>query len=139
VFTLGAFVRRDQFNYYPSADPFADLGPINLQRETVAQNRTLTNAGLRSDISYVKGINNLKAGAVYEQTFLDEHDPLGIVDPTLNAPCVAFSAAQNMFPYKDSPIRRSVLESINPIRLRTSMRRTPLSTQTSIPSCCPTT
>ena len=97
VFTLGAFVRRDQFNYYPSADPFADLGPINLQRETVAQNRTLTNAGLRSDISYVNGINNLKAGAVYEQTFLDEHDPLGIVDPTLNAPCVAFSAAQNQY------------------------------------------
>jgi hypothetical protein len=97
VFSLGAFVRRDQFNYYPSADPFADLGPINLQRETVAQNRTLTNAGLRSDISYVKGINNLKAGAVYEQTFLDEHDPLGIVDPTLNAPCVAFSAAQNQY------------------------------------------
>jgi hypothetical protein len=83
VFTLGAFVRRDQFNYYPSADPFADLGPTNLQRETVGQNRTLTNAGLRSDISYVKGIHNLKVGAVYEQTFLDEHDTLGIVDPTL--------------------------------------------------------
>ena len=88
VFTLGAFVRRDQFNYYPSANPFADLGPINLQRETVSQNRTLTNAGVRSDISYVKGIHSLKAGAVYEQTFLDEHDPLGIVDPTLNAPCL---------------------------------------------------
>ena len=83
VFTLGAFVRRDQFNYYPSADPFADLGPTNLQRETVGQNRTLTNAGLRSDISYVKGIHNLKVGAVYEQTFLDEADTLGIVDPTL--------------------------------------------------------
>ncbi|HWY56919.1 MAG TPA: TonB-dependent receptor [Terriglobales bacterium] len=83
VFTLGAFVRRDQFNYYPSADPFADLGPTNLQRETVGQDRTLTNAGLRSDLSYVKGIHNLKAGAVYQQTFLDENDTLGIVDPTL--------------------------------------------------------
>jgi hypothetical protein len=83
VFTLGAFVRRDQFNYYPSANPFADLGPTNLQRETVGQDRTLTNAGLRSDISYVKGIHHLKAGAVYEQTFLDENDTLGIVDPTL--------------------------------------------------------
>ena len=82
VFTLGAFVRRDQFNYYPSGNPFADLGPINLQRETVGQNRTLTNAGLRSDLSYVKGIHNLKVGAVYEQTFLDEQDTLGIVDPT---------------------------------------------------------
>jgi len=27
VFTLGMFVRRDQFNYYPSANPFADLAP----------------------------------------------------------------------------------------------------------------
>jgi Carboxypeptidase regulatory-like domain/TonB-dependent Receptor Plug Domain len=83
VFTLGAFVRRDQFNYYPSGNPFADLGPTNLQRETVGQNRKLTNAGLRSDISYVKGIHNLKLGAVYQQTFLDEQDSLGIVDPTL--------------------------------------------------------
>jgi hypothetical protein len=83
VFTLGAFVRRDQFNYYPSGNPFADLGPTNLQRETVGQNRKLTNAGLRSDLSYVKGIHNLKVGAVYQQTFLDEQDTLGIVDPTL--------------------------------------------------------
>jgi len=83
VFTLGAFVRRDQYNYYPSADPFADLAPAGLQAETVGQDRSLTNAGLRSDISYVKGIHNLKVGATYEQTFLEENDKLGIVDPTL--------------------------------------------------------
>ena len=88
VFTLGAFVRRDGYNYYPSANPFADLGAPGLQSETVSQRRTLTNAGLRSDISYVKGIHNLKAGVTYEQTFLDEKDPFGIVDPTLNAPCL---------------------------------------------------
>src|ERR1700688_168151 len=83
VFTLGAFVRRDQFNYYPSGNPFADLGPTNLQRETVGQDRTLTNAGLRLDISYVKNIHNIKAGVVYQQSFLDEKDQLGVVDPTL--------------------------------------------------------
>jgi hypothetical protein len=83
VFTLGAFVRRDQFNYYPSGNPFADLGPVNLQRESIGQNRRLTNAGLRSDLSYVKGIHNIKIGATYQQTFLDEQDSLGIVDPTL--------------------------------------------------------
>jgi len=82
VFTLGAFVRRDQFNYYPSGNPFADLGPVNLQRESIGQNRNLTNAGLRSDLSYVKGIHNIKVGATYQQTFLDEQDSLGIVDPT---------------------------------------------------------
>ncbi|MGA8153567.1 MAG: TonB-dependent receptor [Terriglobales bacterium] len=81
VFTLGAFVRRDQYNYYPSANPFADLAP-DLQGQTVGQDRTLTNAGLRSNISYVKGIHNIKAGATYEQTFLDEHDQIGVVDPT---------------------------------------------------------
>jgi hypothetical protein len=78
VFTLGAFVRRDAYNYYPSPDLFADLSPI--QQETVAQNRTLTNAGLRSDVAYVKGIHNIKIGATYEQTFLNENDNLGIVD-----------------------------------------------------------
>jgi hypothetical protein len=81
VFTLGAFVRRDQFNYFPSNNPFADLTP-DLQQETLGQDRTLTNAGLRSDISYAKGIHNLKVGASYQQTFLNEDDRFGIVDPT---------------------------------------------------------
>jgi carboxypeptidase family protein len=78
VFTLGAFVRRDQYNYYPSPNLFDDLSPI--QQETVTQDRTLTNAGLRSDLSYVKGIHNVKIGATYQQTFLNENDHLGIVD-----------------------------------------------------------
>jgi hypothetical protein len=78
VFTLGAFVRRDQYHYYPSPNLFDDLSPI--QQETVGQDRTLTNAGLRSDLSYVKGIHNVKIGATYQQTFLDENDHLGIVD-----------------------------------------------------------
>ena len=78
VFTLGGFVRRDDYNYYPSNDPFSDLSPI--QQETVGQNRTLANVGTRSDLSYVKGIHNLKLGATYQQTFLTEKDKLGIVD-----------------------------------------------------------
>jgi Carboxypeptidase regulatory-like domain/TonB-dependent Receptor Plug Domain len=86
VFTLGAFVRRDAYNYYPSGNPFADLGPI--QQSTVAQNRTLANVGLRSDVSYVKGIHNLKVGATYQQTFLTENFNLGIVSPVLNSPCL---------------------------------------------------
>ncbi len=88
VFSLGGWVRRDAFNYYPSKDPFADLGPSNLQQETISQYRTLANTGLRSDVSHVKGINNVKLGATYQQTFLTENFSLGIVDPTLNAPCL---------------------------------------------------
>lgn len=93
VFTTGMYVRHDQYNYYPSGDPFADLGPQSLQRETVSQLRFLTNAGVRGSVSYVKGINNVKAGITYEQTFLTEHDQLGIVDPTLNAPCLTLATA----------------------------------------------
>ena len=69
VYTLGAFVRHDQYNYYPSNNLFDDLSPI--QQESVAQDRRLTNAGLRSSVSYVKGIHNIKIGATYQQTFLE--------------------------------------------------------------------
>ncbi len=86
VLNFGGFVRKDGFNYYPSNNPLADLGPI--QQETVKQFRTLTNAGVRSDVSYAKGINNVKIGAVYEQTFLRENNTFGVVDATLNSPCL---------------------------------------------------
>jgi len=85
VFTIGAYVRHDQYNYYPSKDPFNDLGP--LQDETTSQLRFLTNAGAHSDISYVKGVNNIKVGGVYQQTFLTENDGFGIVNPGLLSGC----------------------------------------------------
>ncbi len=99
VFTLGGYVRRDQYNYYPSNNPLADFGPIN--SETIGQDRNLTNAGVRSDISYVKGRHNIKAGVTYQHTFLNESDRLGIVDPGLlrsltdanGAPCFVNGAA----------------------------------------------
>jgi len=87
VLNFGGFVRQDQYNYYPSRNPFADFTP-GLQQQSIAQDRRLTNTGVRSDISHVKGIHNIKAGIVYEQTFLTENDRLGIVDPTFNAVCL---------------------------------------------------
>jgi hypothetical protein len=86
VFNFAGFVRRDSYDYYPSGNRFADLGPI--QNESISQQRSLTNAGLRSDFSYVSGRNNIKVGAVYQQTFLRENDLLGLVNSTLNSPCV---------------------------------------------------
>jgi hypothetical protein len=87
VFTFGAWVRQDQYNYYPSDNPFADLQP-DLQLQTIGQNRTLTSLGLRASVSYVNGIHNLKAGVIYENTILTEKDAFGIVDPTANAVCL---------------------------------------------------
>jgi hypothetical protein len=87
VFTFGGYLRQDQYNYYPSSDPFADFTP-DLQSATVGQNRRLTNAGARTNIAYVNGIHNIKIGANYGQTFITERDDFGLVDPTANAPCL---------------------------------------------------
>ena len=83
LFTFGAFLRHDHFNYYPSGNVFADgTGLIpNGSSATLNQDRKLTNAGLRTDVSYVKGINNIKAGATFQHTFLDEIFNFGITDP----------------------------------------------------------
>jgi len=88
VFNFGPYIRKDSYHYFPSGNPLADLGPPNLQTSSIAQSRSLTDAGVHMDFSYVKGINNIKVGANYSQTFLREHDSLGVVDPTYNAPCV---------------------------------------------------
>ena len=86
VFNFGPYIRRDSYHYYPSGNPLADLGPI--QQQTIGQGRTLANFGFHTDISYVRGAHNIKAGAIYEHTLLREHDSLGLVSPTFNAPCV---------------------------------------------------
>jgi hypothetical protein len=86
VLNFGAYIRHDAYSYIPSNNPFADLGPI--QQETVQQYRTLTNTGVHADLSWAKGIHNVKVGSVYQQTFLRENLTTGLVDPGLNAPCV---------------------------------------------------
>ena len=88
VLNLGAWVRKDLYNYFPSGNPLADLGPATLQTSSISQIRTLMNTAIHADYSYVKGINNLKIGAQYGQTFLRESDTLGIVDNTYNSPCM---------------------------------------------------
>ena len=68
-------------------------------------------------ISYAKGIHNIKAGAQYEQTFLREHDTLGVVDPTYNSPCV--DASGNPLP--GYSIHRSAWRlASRPFRIRIS-------------------
>ncbi len=91
IFSLGAFVRHDQYNYYPSKNLYADLGPI--QQETISQDRNLTNAGARASLSYSKGSHNAKFGVTYQQTFLRESDQIGVVSPLVNAPCLDATGA----------------------------------------------
>src|SRR6266403_4246993 len=105
LFTLGAFVRQDRFNYYPSANVFADgTGLIpGGSSATLNQQRKLTNAGLRTDVSYVKGIHNIKAGATFQHTFLTENFNFGITDPVFNAVCLDASANPDTSPTPTNP------------------------------------
>ncbi|MGO9232269.1 MAG: carboxypeptidase regulatory-like domain-containing protein [Bryobacteraceae bacterium] len=113
VFTFGAFVRQDQYNYYPSRDPFADLTP-DLQLQTVGQNRTLTNLGLRANVSYARGVHNVKIGATYMDTILTEKDNIGIVDPTLNAPCLNPDGSPDTNPSLTDPAGCTGAQQANP-------------------------
>jgi len=97
LLTVGAFARRDNFGYFPSADPFADLP------ETLKQGRKLTNAGLRTDVSYVKGIHNLKAGVTFQHTFLTEDFAFGVTDPALNAVCLNANGSPDTNPTPTDP------------------------------------
>jgi Carboxypeptidase regulatory-like domain/TonB-dependent Receptor Plug Domain len=102
VFTFGIFARQDQYNYYPSSDPFADLAP-DLQSATVGQNRRLTNLGARASLSHVTGIHNIKIGLQYEQTLLTERDTFGLVDPTGNAVCLNSDLTPDTNPLLTNP------------------------------------
>jgi hypothetical protein len=82
LLSVGAFVRRDVFNYYPSADPLADVS------NTASQHRILTNAGLHADVSYVKGAHNIKFGGTFQHTLLTENFTTGLTDPAVNDPCL---------------------------------------------------
>jgi len=82
LLSVNAFVRHDQVNYYPTQNLMAD------QPATLAQDRRLTNFGLKADFSYVRGRrHNIKVGAQITHTLLTERFSLGLTDPTFNPVC----------------------------------------------------
>ncbi len=82
LLSVNPYLRQDQFHYYPSDNPFQD------QTATLAQTRRLQNAGIRTDLSYVKGKHNVKGGVEFYHTFLTEGFSTGITDPVFNAVCL---------------------------------------------------
>jgi hypothetical protein len=87
LLTVNPYIRKDQFNYYGSRDPFADTPA------TQSQNRQLLNWGLKSDLSVTSGRHNVKLGIDLKQTRLLENFGFGLTDPTFNSPCVDDSGA----------------------------------------------
>ncbi len=80
LLSVNPYVRQDNFHYYPSRNAFSDTP------DTLAQSRRLQNAGIKVDYSYSKGINTVKAGAMFYHTFLHEGFSLGVTDPNANVP-----------------------------------------------------
>jgi hypothetical protein len=97
LLTVNPYVRRDQVNYYPSADPFDDT-PI-----TVSQLRFLTNYGVKADVSSIHGRHNLKFGTELQQTRLDETFSMAITDPDFNPVCLNSSGAALLLPGVTNP------------------------------------
>ncbi len=81
LFAMDAYIRQDNFHYFPSADVFADT-PATLE-----QSRSLQNFGIHMSYSYSHGIHNIKMGAAVYQTPLNEGFGFGITSATYNAVC----------------------------------------------------
>src|SRR5208282_4169833 len=82
LLTFNPYIRKDQFNYYPSRDVLDD------QPATQNQQRQLLNLGVKADLSATLGHHNIKFGIDLKQTRLLENFGFGITDPTFNSPCI---------------------------------------------------
>ena len=82
LFTANGFVRRDHLTYTPSPDPLSD------ESGSVSQDRTLTNFGVKADVTYSAGNHNVKLGGSITATKLDENFTVGLTDPAFNSPCL---------------------------------------------------
>jgi len=78
LFTVNAFSRRDQVNYYASRDPFND-SPV-----TSSQDRFLTNYGVKADMATSHKAHNVKIGIQVQQTRLLENFYLGVTSPAFD-------------------------------------------------------
>jgi len=107
LFSANAFIRRDHLTYTPSPDPFAD------SPGSVSQNRKLTNIGVKADIAHTAGAHNIKFGASFNATKLDEAFTIGLTDPTINSPCLLNGDPSDNVALKSTAACRAPL-TVNP-------------------------
>ncbi len=108
LLSVNAWVRQHRVGYFPSSDPFADLPA------TLSQSRRLTNLGIRTDLSYSRGIHNIKAGVQFQHYFLSEAFSLGLTDPLFNAVCVDSGGVPVIAPGVTNPANCPPAYSSNP-------------------------
>jgi hypothetical protein len=103
LLTINPYIRKDQFNYYPSRDPFADFPA------TQSSNRQLLNWGVKADLATTKGRHNLKYGIDLKQTRLLENFGFGVTDPGFNSPCIDATGATKPDPTLTNPSQCSAM------------------------------
>ncbi len=67
---------HDHITYTPSPDP------LTTSPASVSQDRTLTNFGVKADVTITAGSHNVKFGGTVAATKLHEQFTFGITDPT---------------------------------------------------------
>jgi len=67
LLTVNPYIRKDQFNYYPSNSPFSDFPA------TQSSQRQLLNWGVRADVATTQGRHQMKYGMDLKQTRLLEN------------------------------------------------------------------
>ena len=87
LLTVNPYIRKDEFFYYGSRDPFQDTPA------TQSQARQLLNWGTKADVSIISGRHDIKIGIDLKQTRLLENFTFGITDPAFNPICVDASGA----------------------------------------------
>ena len=97
LITINPYIRKDQFNYFPSSNLFNDLPT------TQTQQRQLLNWGVKADVSTTTGHHTIKYGVDLKQTRLLENFGFGITDPGFNSPCIDSTGASVADPSLANP------------------------------------
>ncbi|MBZ5563415.1 MAG: TonB-dependent receptor, partial [Acidobacteriia bacterium] len=97
LLTFNPYYRLDEFQFFPSRDPFWDTPA------TARQTRRLNNIGARADLAYSHGRHEIKGGIQVNHWFLTEAFNLGVTDPAFNAVCLNPDGSPEPNPTPDNP------------------------------------
>lgn len=97
LLTFNTYYRLDEFQFFPSRDPFQD------SPATVRQGRRLNNIGARADLSHSHGRQEIKGGVQVNHWLLTESFNLGLTDPKFNPVCLNRDGSPDTNPTPTDP------------------------------------
>lgn len=97
LLTFNPFYRLDEFQFFPSRDPFWD------SPGTIRQSRRLNNIGARADLTYTHSRHEIKGGLQVNHWLLRETFNFGVTDPGFNAVCLNSDGSLDTDPTPTDP------------------------------------